>query len=244
MKRRRKLSRVEQILKKQDDADIQIRVLRIATEFAEGFEFLRRYAKGKKVATIFGSARIKRGSREYKEIYDLAYRLAKKWYIVITGGGSGAMEAANHGAHDAGGISIGINISLPKMHKRGEKRNSFLTQQYLCKYFFARKTLLSFAAHVYIFVQGGFGTLDELFEMLTLVQTKKIPRIPIILKGRKYYSGLIEWISSVLEKNKMISKKDFALLRLVDTNKELLCLLKRLERSGDTRCCCQAPCPQ
>lgn len=244
MRRKPRMSRIERIFRKQGDTDIQLRVLHIAEEFARGFAFLRQYADGKKVATIFGSARIKKDSPAYREIYELAFSLAQQGYIVITGGGPGSMEAANHGAHDAGGISLGINITLPRLPKK-ETANGYVDEKYLCKYFFARKTLLSFAAHVYIFVPGGFGTLDEMFEMLTLVQTKKIPHIPIILKGRAYYAGLMEWLThTVQRRHKMISQKDLSLIRMVDTTEETLCLIRRLEKDGETQCCCQTQCPQ
>ncbi len=192
------------------------RILKIQSEFVKGHDFLSRFDKA---ASIFGSARMGFNSEVYQQAEKLAFKLAKKDFAVFTGGGPGIMEAANKGAKEAGGRSIGININLPH-HGVTERKNEFITDSESFDFFFSRKVILSFASQVYIFFPGGFGTLDELFEMLTLVQTKKTKPIPIILVNKEYWSPLIDWIRGVVwGKNRAIKEEDMELFHLVDTAK-------------------------
>ena len=194
----------------------------IMSEFVMGFEFLRQY---KKAVSIYGSARLGFNSDVYKQACLLSWHLSKDGFAIITGGGPGVMEAANKGAYEAGGKSVGINIKL----KHKQKVNKYVAQSREFEHFYVRKTMLSFASKIYIFFPGGFGTLDEFFEMLTLVQTEEIPRIPIILVGKNYWNPLITWIEEYLfKKNKAIDKKDLQIYYLVDSADEAYQLIKKL----------------
>lgn len=194
----------------------------IMSEFVRGFEFLRQY---KKAVSIYGSARLGFDSDIYKQACLLSYHLAKDGFTIITGGGPGVMEAANKGAYEAGGKSVGINIKL----KHKQKVNKYVIESREFEHFYVRKTMLSFASKVYIFFPGGFGTLDEFFEMLTLVQTEEIPRIPIVLVGKNYWSPLIKWIEEYLfKKNHAVDKKDLQIYYLVDNADEAHQLIKKL----------------
>jgi len=197
-----------------------VRVSRILNEFIAGFKFLKKYNK---TVTFFGSSRAKPKTKYYQEAFNLAYMLSKKGYTVVTGGGSGVMEAANKGAFMAGGKSVGINIELPK----GEKRNKYVQDAICFRYFFTRKVMLTFASQAYIFLPGGFGTLDEFFEIVTLIQTKKVKKIPVILVHRDYWEPLLGWIDKTLyQDKKAISKKDMNVYRLVDSVEEASKILK------------------
>ena len=194
----------------------------IMSEFVKGFEFLRQY---KKAVSIYGSARLGFSHDVYEQARHLAFHLAKEGFTVITGGGPGIMEAANKGAKEAGGESVGINIKL----KYEQAVNKYVDQSREFEHFFIRKVMLSFASKIYIFFPGGFGTLDELFEMIMLVQTEKISRIPIILVGKKYWSPLLSWIEEVLyKKDKAINKEDLEIYYLVDNAHEAHQLIKKL----------------
>lgn len=187
------------------------RVFKIMSEFVEGFELLSKYALA---ATIFGSTRTDAKDPYYSAAYELASRLAKKSFAIITGGSGGIMEAANKGAHDAGGASVGLNIILP--HEQGT--NGYLTDSGTFHHFFVRKTMLAFASEVYIFFPGGFGTLDEFFEIVTLVQTKKIQKIPILVYGKAYWEPLITLMrDGLLKKYSYIDGEDLNLFTLVDS---------------------------
>lgn len=187
------------------------RIFRIMAEFVEGFEILRKYRLS---ATFFGTSRCGAGDTVYKSAHDLAAKLARSGFTVVTGGGGGVMQAANQGAYEAGGASIGLNIELP--HEQGS--NGFLTEKKTFNYFFTRKVMLAFASEVYLFFPGGFGTLDEFFEILTLVQTKKIKPIPIILFGREYWGSVDGLIQEVLLKQyKTIDESDPRLYTIVDS---------------------------
>jgi uncharacterized protein (TIGR00730 family) len=191
------------------------RVFRIMAEFVEGFEALSR-TKG---VTVFGSARIRPGEAEYEEAEALGRALAEAGHAVITGGGPGAMEAANKGAYEAGGRSIGVCIELP--HE--EKPNPFLTQTISFRYFFVRKVMFVKYAKAVVILPGGFGTLDELFESLTLVQTRKMPSIPVILAGdHDYWDGLLDWIEGSLARKGKISPGDIRLIKRAHTAEEVL----------------------
>ena len=204
-----------------------MRLTRITQEFAKGFHFLKNYGKS---ATFFGSARCAAGDKHYEEARKLASLLSKDDFAVITGGGPGIMEAANKGAAEAGGQSAGINIQFDKT----QNVNPYVKKSISFHYFFARKVMLAFASEVYIFFEGGFGTLDEFFEMTTLVQTRKIDPIPIILVGKEYWSPLLKWIEKdVYEKRRNIDKEDMKIYRLVKDAKEAHRVIKRLVK-GDT----------
>ena len=187
------------------------RVDRMAQELYDGFELLRKY---RLAATFFGSARCTLGDDIYDSAVSLAQHLAKSGFAIISGGGGGIMEAANKGAKEAGGQSVGLNIRLP--HEQTE--NGFTTESKTFNYFFSRKVMLTFASEVYVYFPGGFGTLDELFEILTLIQTRKIKHIPVILYGKEYWEPLTTLINDHLYgKFKTIDKEDMDLYTVVDS---------------------------
>jgi len=190
------------------------RIFKIIAEFVSGFEMLQRYGL---TVTFFGTARCKFGDRVYQMASELAGMLSRAGFTIMTGGGGGVMEAANRGAHEAGGASVGLNIHLP-----GEQAlNAYTTDAMSFHYFFTRKVMLSFASEVYIFFPGGFGTLDEFFEIVTLVQTKKIKPLPIILIGRDYWEPLLGWIERDLyRKYGAIDEKDMNIYHLTETVEE------------------------
>lgn len=204
----------EEFLKKNSHDDRSWRVFRIMAEFVSGFELLRKYGLA---VTFFGSARVLPEDPVYKWTKDLAYKLSKDGFTVITGGGGGVMGAGNQGAFEAGGESVGLNIELP--HEQA--LNEYTTEAQSFHYFFIRKVMLSFSSEVYVFMPGGFGTMDEFFEIITLVQTKKIAPIPIILFGKEYWEPLLVWIEEeLLKKHKYIDAEDIHLYHLVDSVEE------------------------
>jgi len=187
------------------------RVFKIMAEFVEGFDIIRRYSLA---ATFFGSARASFDDDVYRNATLLAARLAKQGFAIITGGSTGIMQAANRGAFEAGGASVGLNINLPQV----QPYNPYLTDRFGFDHFFVRKVMLTYASEVYVYFPGGFGTLDEFFEIVTLVQTKKIRRVPLILFGREYWTPLIAFIEQkVYSEHKAINKEDMELYTLVDT---------------------------
>ena len=190
------------------------RVLRIQGEFIYGFNALADL--GAAVA-IFGSARVREGHPYYQAAREMARMLAESGFAVITGGGPGLMEAANRGAKDAGGLSVGCNIELP-FEQAG---NPFADRSVNFRYFFVRKTMFVKYSDGFVIFPGGFGTLDELFEALTLVQTHKIHRFPIILYGRAYWQGLLDWIESTQLGEGMVSPDDLNLLVVSDSLEEI-----------------------
>ncbi|MGZ3694641.1 MAG: LOG family protein [Bdellovibrionota bacterium] len=190
-----------------------LRVLRINVEFVRGFRHLHFLGPA---VTIFGSARLTEGSQPYKEALKLGALLAQDKFAVLTGGGGGIMEAANRGAFEANGISVGCNIVLP--HE--QKPNRYLTKTMNFYYFFVRKVMLMKYSSAYVIFPGGFGTLDELTEALVLIQTGKSVRFPVILVGREYWTGFIEWMREMFVKSKTIDAQDLDLLSLVDTAEE------------------------
>ena len=190
-------------------------IFKIMSEFVEGFEKL---AKIGPCVSIFGSARTKEDHKYFKMAEDIAARLVRHGYGVITGGGPGIMEAGNRGAHKQGGKSVGLNIDLPfEQHN-----NIYIDQDKLINfdYFFVRKVMFVKYSQGFIVMPGGFGTLDELFEAITLIQTKKIGQFPIVLVGKEYWSGLFEWVKNVLLAEKNINESDLDLFKLVDTAEE------------------------
>lgn len=199
------------------NGEIRDHIIHIGHEFGEGFEFLKQYPKS---VTIFGSSLMPKDSSYYAKAEALASRIVKTLkYTIITGGGPGIMEAANKGALESGGESVGLNVSLP--HESSP--NSYLNHSIKFSYFFSRKVMLTFAAEAYIFFPGGFGTCDELFSILTLIQTGKIPRVPIILFGVEYWKPFSEFLKTVMsDKFKTISPEDMNLFEITDSEDRIL----------------------
>jgi len=218
------------LLDPNDDAVQSWRTFRIMSEFVQGFEILRRYGLA---ATIFGGARYAAGDTVYKEAEELAAKLAKAGFAIITGGGPGVMEAANVGAFKVGGKSVGLNIQLPFE----QKLNPYVNDTETFHFFFSRKVMLSFASEVYIYFPGGFGTMDELFELVTLIQTKKISRIPIVLVDKMYWSPLLDWIkNTMLKEYKTITIEDLDIFKLVDTPQEAYdYIIKTVDTNGNLK---------
>ncbi|MBO5308673.1 MAG: TIGR00730 family Rossman fold protein [Lentisphaeria bacterium] len=201
------------------------RILRIMSEFVESFDTLA-HAREMSVS-VFGSARTPEDAPDYKEAYKMGKLLAENGYGVITGGGNGIMGAANKGAFEADGQSIGLNIELP--HE--QRPNPFQTISLAFRYFFVRKVcFLKYSAAVIVF-PGGFGTLDELGEVLTMVQTRKINPIPIILVGKNFWEGMTEWFKT-MEKEGLISPGDIDLVKIVDTADEAMAYLLECHKYG------------
>ena len=196
------------------------RIFLIMAEFVEGFEVMPEVFPA---VTIFGSARSRPNTIWYKEAEKTARLLVQSGFNVISGGGPGIMEAANKGAATAGGKSVGLHIQLPKEQKPNKYANVLLD----FKYFFIRKVMFVKYAVAYIIMPGGFGTLDELFESLTLIQTHRIKSFPVILMDSKYWNGLIDWIKGTVLKEKNISKSDLDIFRVVDTPEEAVKIIKR-----------------
>ncbi len=198
-------------------ASMHWRIFRIMAEFVEGFEFIASYRKS---VTVFGSARFPATDRWYAEAQELGNLLATAGFAVVTGGGPGIMQAANQGAHEARGNSIGLNIQLPVE----QRINPYVNRGHGFHYFFTRKLMLSYSAQAYVYFPGGFGTLDEFFELITLIQTKKIAtHIPVILVGKEYWDPLIRWIENdVFAKFKAIDQVDMQIFTIVDSAKEAM----------------------
>jgi uncharacterized protein (TIGR00730 family) len=197
------------------------RIFRIMAEFVDGFDSL---SDAYPAVSVFGSARVPEDDPCYQEGLRLGRRLAEEGFTVITGGGPGAMEAANRGAYEAGGTSVGLRIQLPEE----QEANPYVNIGVDFHYFFTRKVMFVKYAVAYVILPGGFGTLDELFEALTLVQTMRIKPFPVIMLGKHYWSGLVSWIEkTLLEKHKMISPQDRRLFILVDDPDEAVNMIKR-----------------
>lgn len=188
------------------------RIFRIMSEFVEGFEVMSRVGPA---VSIFGSARTSPGHPDYKAAEETARLLAKARFGTITGGGPGIMEAANKGAQEAGGVSVGLNISLP--HEQESNRYQTISLDF--HYFYARKVMFVKYADAFICFPGGFGTLDEFFETIVLIQTLKIEAMPIILYGSSFWTGLVDWMKAQLS-GKYISREDLDIFRIVDTPRE------------------------
>jgi uncharacterized protein (TIGR00730 family) len=192
----------------------------IADELRDGFEAVDRIPRP--AVTVFGSARIAAGDPEYRQARDCGRALAEAGFAVVTGGGPGTMEAANRGAKDGGGYSVGFNIELP--HE--QKANPYLDLSLTFRHFYARKVMLVKAAEGFILFPGGFGTLDELFESLTLIQTDKVREFPVVLIDRGYWAELLKWIADRPLKNGMISPEDVDLLHVTDDVAEAVELMR------------------
>lgn len=188
----------------------------IKSEFSKGFELIKKYPQS---VSVFGSAELTEGNEFYEKARRIAGRLSKLGYAVITGGGPGIMEAANRGAFEAGGRSVGLNIQLPRL----QPLNKYLTDSSEFFYFFSRKVMLAFAAEAYLFFPGGFGTLDEFFELVELLKTRKIFPVPIILVGKEFWEPLDDYIQKqLLEKYHTIRTEDMHLYRITDDEEKIV----------------------
>jgi len=196
------------------------RVFRIMGEFVEGFDDLATVTRG---VAIFGSARTPLDNPYYAAAQETAALLANAGYTIITGGGPGIMEAANRGAFEASGASIGCNIELPFE----QAPNPYQTRSLKFKYFFVRKTMFVKYSNAFVIFPGGFGTLDELFEALTLIQTRKINNFPVILFGSEYWRGMVDWLEGTMLKSKYIGEADRGLLHLTDSPAEVVEIVHR-----------------
>jgi uncharacterized protein (TIGR00730 family) len=195
------------------------RTLRILSEFVEGFDALAGIGPA---VTVFGSARATEGSPSYELAREIGRGLAASGFAVITGGGPGIMEAANRGCRDGGGLSIGCNIELP--HE--QSLNPYVELGVEFRYFFVRKTMFVKYADAFVILPGGFGTLDELFEALTLIQTGKVREFPVVLVGTEYWQGLLEWMRDVQLPAGAIAPSDLALLRVTDDPGEVVSIVR------------------
>ncbi len=191
----------------------------ITKEFTDGFDFIKKYPKS---VTFFGSARLTEDNPHYLQALNLAKKLSDKYYSVVTGGGPGIMEAGNRGAKMGNGRSLGLTIKLP--HE--QKTNQYVTDYVEFYYFFSRKVILSFSAEAYVYFPGGFGTMDEFFEILTLVQTGKIKKVPIILMGSAYWNKLDAFIKEELLAKKMVEAKDLELYHICDDEDEAVKIIE------------------
>jgi uncharacterized protein (TIGR00730 family) len=195
------------------------RLFRIIAEFVEGVDTLSHVQPG---VTFFGSARILPGSEQYETTYEMARAVAGAGYTIITGGGPGVMEAANKGAYEAGAPSVGLNITLPME----QRPNPYVTTLLNFRYFFVRKVMFVKYSRAFIILPGGFGTLDELFESVTLIQTHKIQPFPVILVGSSFWAPLLNWLEQTLLAGGLISDDDRRVMRLADTSDDVLAILK------------------
>ncbi|MBY0385537.1 TIGR00730 family Rossman fold protein [bacterium] len=211
----------EQFLKAQKPLFFDLcRLFQISLEFLRGFIAFRSLGP---CVTVFGSARFGSDHKYYNLTEGTATRLAKKGFTILTGGGPGLMEAANKGAKIAGGYSVGCNITLPKE----QQPNEFLDQWVEFKYFFVRKVMLAKYSYAFIVMPGGYGTLDEMFEILTLIQTGKLKNFPVILMGSDYWQPLLDFILGNLIKNMTINPNDFKLLTVTDSQEEAVQIIQR-----------------
>jgi len=196
-------------------------IFKIMSEFVNGYEKMGRIGP---CVSIFGSARTKNDNQYYKLAEEIAFKISKAGYGVISGGGPGIMEAANKGAHLGGGASVGLNIDLPFEQHFNPYIDHDKNLQF--DYFFVRKVMFVKYSQGFVVMPGGFGTLDELFEAITLIQTKKIGKFPIILVGSEFWSGLIDWVKTVmLEKYFNASPEDMNLIKIVDTSDEVVAII-------------------
>lgn len=213
---------MEQLLSIERGGFSSRRLLKIMNELINGYKFIRHY---KKAVSIFGSARSTLSRKVYRDAEKLGYDLAKEGFAVITGGGPGIMEAANAGALKFGGESVGLNIQLPEE----QRINPYVNESTSFHYFFTRKVMLASVSQVYVFFPGGFGTMDELFEMLTLIQTKKVAPIKVILVNEMFWAPMMSWIrNTIYGQNKAISKEDLDLFNLVDNAHEVMVLIREM----------------
>ena len=202
---------------------MQWRIFRIMAEFVEGFEFLANMGKS---VTIFGSTRDSASTHKwYEEARRLGAMLAKKGFTVVTGGGPGIMEAANRGAAEAGGEAVGLNIQLPME----QRINPYVNRAKGFHYFFTRKLMLTYSAQAYVYFPGGYGTLDEFFEIVTLIQTRKIAtHIPVILVGSEFWRPFDQWVRTIMyQRDRAIDADDMKIYTIVDTPEEAMAIIKK-----------------
>ena len=209
-------------------ATLRDHTARIGSEFLEGFEAVARIDRP--AVTIFGSARVREGSPVYAAARDTAKRFGETGWAVITGGGPGVMEAANRGCQEGGGISVGCNIELP--HEQA--LNAYVDLGVEFRYFFARKTMFVKYAQGFVVLPGGFGTFDELFEALTLVQTQKVTSFPVVLIGCDYWSGLVDWIKQTVLAEGKSSPHDLDMFRVTDDLPEAVAIMVEAQRARRT----------
>jgi len=217
------------------DGDLAGHVATIADEFREGFVAVERIDRP--AVTVFGSARVGEEHPAYREAREVARRLAQAGFAVVTGGGPGVMEAANRGAREGGGLSVGFNIELP--HE--QRSNPYIDIGLTFKHFYARKTMFVKAAEGFVIFPGGFGTLDELFESLTLIQTGKVLHFPVVLFDTGYWRPLVEWIEERPLAEGMVSPEDIALLLLTDDGNEAV---ETIVDCYDRRCAADPAAPE
>lgn len=201
------------------------RVLRIMGEFVEGFEKL---GDVQDAVAVFGSARTSNGDPEYQLAVETAKLLATAGFPIITGGGPGIMEAANRGAVEGDGVSIGCNIELP--HEQGT--NQYVRRSMYFRFFFVRKTMFAKYSMAFVVFPGGFGTLDELFEALTLIQTGKVSSFPVVLVGRQYWQGLVDWLRETMARERKIDPEDLTLFHVTDDPAEVLRIIQEAKDNG------------
>lgn len=201
------------------DGDLERHVELIAREFLEGFSVVQRIDRPG--VTLFGSARVSEEHRAYQHAREVGRRLAQAGFAVITGGGGGVMEAANRGCKEGGGLSVGFNIELP--HE--QRPNPYIDLEYTFGHFYTRKTMLVKAAEGFVLFAGGFGTCDELFEALVLIQTGKVLHFPVVLFDSEYWRGLLDWIRDALLAQGMISANDLDLLHVTDDPEEAVAVV-------------------
>ena len=217
---KRKDMQKEKMIKEDFTSEETWRIFRIMSEFVEGFEVLSRVGKA---VSIFGSSRLKAASKYYKLAEEVAYLLAKEGYAIMTGSGSGLMEAANKGAKRAKGKSIGLNIQIPLE----QKPNKYVDLLLDFRYFFVRKVIFVKYAKAFVIMPGGYGTLDEFTEAINLIQTERIPKFPVILFGSEYWQGMLSWLKDTALKSGSISKEDLKIFTVVDSPKEVVQEIKK-----------------
>lgn len=196
------------------------RIFKIMSEFVDGFEVLSQVGKA---VSIFGSSRSKTGNKYYKLAEETAYLLAKAGFAVITGGGPGIMEAGNRGARRAGGVSIGLNIQIPME----QKANKYIDTLLDFHYFFVRKVMFVKYAKAFVIMPGGYGTLDEFYEAINLIQTRRIPRFPVVVFGSEYWKGMLKWLNDKVLAEGNISKEDLNLFKVADSPREVVAIIRK-----------------
>jgi len=204
------------------------RIFRIMAEFVDSFETMSHVGPA---VTVFGSARIKPANPYYKLARELGRLLVREGFAVITGGGPGVMEAANRGAYEAKGVSVGLNIHLPDE----QRVNRYVNRPFEFRYFFIRKVCFVKYATAFVMFPGGYGTLDELYESLTLIQTNRIENFPVVLIGTRYWSGLVHWMRQNLAENKLISPHDLNLFHVTDSPREAVKIIRQYKQAHTVR---------
>lgn len=205
------------------------RVFRIMSEFVEGFEILSSLGKA---VSIFGSSRTSPQDKYYKLAEETAYLLARSGFAVITGSGGGIMEAANKGARRAKGKSVGLNIQIPSE----QKANKYIDTLLEFHYFFVRKVMFVKYASAFVIMPGGYGTLDEFFEAVTLIQTGRIPKFPVVLFGRAYWQGLLDWLKDTVVAKGSVDRRELDIFKIADTPSQAASIIKDFYRKGGAGC--------